>query len=86
MNLLTGIASNSLPEVKIYPNPANGHFFVENAVESEIYIFNIKGEMITSLDGNNEKQSIDISRLSKGLYFVKILDESRERTEKLLVN
>ena len=86
VNLVTGIASNSLPDVKIYPNPANGHFFIENAAGSEISVFNTKGELIETLKGNNEKQLVDVSRLSKGLYFVKIFADGQERTEKLLVN
>jgi hypothetical protein len=86
VNLFTGISDNSAGKSRIYPNPADQHFFIENANGSEISIYNTKGEMLNSLYIINDKQQVDIRSLSRGLYFVNVRKGSEIRVEKLLVN
>jgi hypothetical protein len=86
VNILIGIASDTPDDVKIYPNPAAGRFFVENSHGSEITVYSSGGKLMIRMDGTSEKQAIDISQLSRGLYIVKIKSNRSERIEKLLVN
>ncbi len=70
--------------VKIYPNPATDLLKIESAGNNvSVDIMNSIGQKVMSRI--NVKQ-IDISSLSKGIYFVKVTDGTSVKTQKLLVN
>ena len=75
--------------ITIYPNPATdvfkinlGNDFLENDVE-QISIYDIKGSLVYKIQKFNS--SIDIKKLEKGTYFVKIQFSNSVITKKLLV-
>jgi uncharacterized delta-60 repeat protein len=59
----------------IFPNPANDRIEISNPGKSEIQILNIEGQLLKRLTANENNVSVDISDLSKGLYFVKLISE-----------
>jgi hypothetical protein len=69
---------------KVYPNPANDRLFLKNINFSDatVAIFDLQGNLI----GNNKiiTNYIDISNLSKGIYFVKIVDSGNIVINKLI--
>ena len=69
-----GVDQNAISVTTIYPNPTTSFFRVEAQSRIiQIKIFNQLGQLIkTILDKNN----IDISEFSQGLYVVKIIDEN----------
>ncbi len=71
--------------VKIYPNPAQDYIEIEtnNIVIFNISIFDINGKQLFSENRNNKK--IDISKLNKGLYFIKIKTNKATITKKLIL-
>ncbi|MDT8411292.1 MAG: T9SS type A sorting domain-containing protein [Vicingaceae bacterium] len=74
--------------VKIYPNPNNGIFNIESpSVTDEVLvtIYNTSGQQIESLSIKG-KGSIDISKQSNGIYFVKAVKNSDITTLKLIKN
>ena len=75
--------------VTIYPNPASdvlnislGSSYLENDV-NKISIVDVKGSLVLSLPNFNS--NIDIKKLEKGIYFVKIEFSKSVVTKKLLV-
>ena len=69
----------------IYPNPANEYFVIKNdSPISSVAIYNAEGRIVKSLS-NPKSNQVDISQLSKGVYFVKVQSKSGESTEKLIV-
>jgi len=60
-------------ENQIYPNPAQNQITISNkqSVIGNIQILDITGKIVKELTSNNSKQTIDISELHKGIYFVK---------------
>ena len=62
--------------ISIFPNPANNKILVSGDLgnSSEIILTDNIGRIvsITKIDKNNTSHEIDISRLSKGIYFVSI--------------
>jgi len=65
----------------IYPNPSSGSFTIQtnNASifqNSEIKVYDLPGRLIYSKKLNNNKTEIDLSNQSKGIYFVKLLNEN----------
>ena len=59
-------------KINIYPNPATDNLFIDVKKKSEIEILNIEGQIIKSIEINNSHATIDISGISKGMYFVKL--------------
>ena len=79
----------------VYPNPANNIINIKlsgSTFVTTIYIFDVTGKLIQQTKISNEDlgltstTQIDISTLNSGVYFVKLSDEERDVTKKLIVN
>jgi len=76
--------------VEIFPNPSNGIFSIQQLVTNNekqlVEIYNVLGEKIYSTINNKQATcNIDISQSPKGIYFVKLYDGEKIRTEKIVV-
>lgn len=78
----------------VYPNPASQIVNIRLAGTlhvSDIYIFDVTGKLVRRTKITNEDVNystttqIDISSLQSGVYFIKLVDEERDVTKKLLV-
>jgi hypothetical protein len=82
----SGIEVNSQnPHLAVfYPNPASDKLYLKNIrfSNASIMIFDIKGNMVISEKINSG--TTDISNLSKGLYFVKVVDSGNVYISKLI--
>lgn len=67
-----GVDGFDKPEsVIVYPNPASDSFSIKTGDEiKSVVIYNSNGKQITKF--SNKKESLDISALAAGLYFVEI--------------
>jgi plastocyanin len=83
----TGIEENRLSsDLSIYPNPSLISVTIkanENRIGSEFYIADLTGKKVASGKLDNEITTIDISRLTKGIYMIGLVDQ-KERPVKLL--
>ena len=69
----------------MYPNPAKNNLFIETALNSDINvsIIDVLGkEVINSKVSNN---AVNISGLNPGMYIVKITEEGKTSTKKLII-
>jgi hypothetical protein len=87
----TGINSEILSNISIYPNPSSGLFTIEfNKVfdnNSNILIVNSIGDVIFSEElkiGESSKQ-INLSRFSKGIYFIELQTELGIYKNKIII-
>lgn len=74
----------------VFPNPATKLItliFNKNIEDSvEIKVFNIQGKQVLNTNrASGSKANIDISELSKGIYFLKVKEGVKELTRKLIV-
>lgn len=71
----------------IYPNPTSDYIMIngnENSINHSSYLlFNIAGEQILQA---NFKDKIDVSELSKGIYYLKIISPGKTSTHKVIVH
>ncbi len=91
----TGIESGEVSSIlKIFPNPYDGKFTIqmdesqmENGYSSLINIFTSSGEKVFEAKYLKEEISneIDLTNLSKGVYFVKIYNGGKIQTEKIVI-
>jgi hypothetical protein len=84
--LVSGIIASVPEQLSVYPNPASERFYVNDVSGSEISLYSLTGERITSLIGSSDKEAVDVSNLPDGLYVVKVKNNDGERIAKLLVN
>ena len=80
-----GINSNSFSNFNIYPNPNNGVFTIEANDNISIEIINIEGQVIYNDKFTSTKNTIDISRFTKGVYFIRVNSNNETRVEKIVV-
>ncbi len=78
---------NSLPFVKIYPNPSKGEVYVEvlNVKVDILSIVSVTGNTIIQKTFNGEKEVVDISKLNPGVYFVIVNGKTFKKTTKIVV-
>ena len=70
-------------EAKVYPNPAKNILHVEGAGLTEVEVFNIMGQSVLNINENFE--TVDISHLQNGIYFIRIKTTEGEKTVKLVI-
>lgn len=69
-------------DIKLYPNPTNSILTIEskNNINANIDIYNIYGVKVLQQIINDKIESIDVSDLAKGYYFIKIKNTLNEET------
>lgn len=76
-----GINEVTEESIAIYPNPTIGQLTINAKNIERIEIYNLSGLLIESI----KQKDIDLSEQAKGIYFVKIITESRTETRKILL-
>lgn len=76
----TGIAKQNVnSEIKIYPNPARGNFYIEQeSPNQKIEIVNVMGQVLLRQTLTENLTEIKTEDWSKGIYFVKVYDNTNE--------
>ena len=80
----------TINDITLYPNPATNtiHFtYPENQQEIAISIIDIQGKVVKEQHFNNtiQEQTINISDMASGVYFVSIDDTQRTVVKKIVV-
>lgn len=68
----TGLNSILESSISVYPNPANKTVYVRDAENSEIYVLNILGEVMTYIENASFNQAIYLEDYTTGTYFIKV--------------
>jgi hypothetical protein len=79
---------NSIDGLSIYPNPAqNGEFYVSttNNETKSVKIFDVLGKQVYSkrIEGN---EKIKTSNLDSGIYILKVEENGKVATRKMIIN
>ena len=84
--LVTDINENKKPIIQIYPNPAKNLLTIKNGGNikiKSITLSNTSGRIIKRFDSG--KTRLGISKISSGLYILKIFYETGTLTKKILI-
>ena len=75
------------PLVLIYPNPVVDVLTLSNKQSGPVTvrIFNLMGQEVFEEQGVTGTVLVDVSRWSKGPYFVQVIDQRTQQTEKAVV-
>ncbi|TDD98536.1 T9SS type A sorting domain-containing protein [Flavobacterium cellulosilyticum] len=81
-----GITENEIEGLKVYPNPvSNGTLYVTstNNSEKQVAIYTILGQQV--LQTKTTSGEINVSSLGKGGYLLKITEDGKSETKKLII-
>lgn len=79
------IKDNAIAGLKVYPNPVtNGKLFISTDSNSEksVVIFDVLGKQVVKTTAT---ESVNVSNLKGGVYIVKITEEGKTATRKLVI-
>jgi hypothetical protein len=74
-NMTTGIGEQQINSFSFYPNPVIDKLNISLKGNSEIQILNAEGQVMKSMNVNDNHITIDISDFVKGVYIVKVKNE-----------
>lgn len=80
--------NQAITAITIYPNPVDNQFFIASPFMSidEIEIFNQNGQLIKSAKLDNASNSVSVSDLASGIYYVRIYNANEfVKSDKLII-
>ena len=83
---LSATTFSQIEGLKMYPNPTKNNLFIETALNSDIHvsIVNMLGKEVVNTKVINN--TVNVSNLTSGIYIVKITEEGKNSTKKLIIN
>jgi len=82
------VVKNEIENFSMYPNPvSNGKLYMSSGINlnKEVQIYALTGHQVYSNNLQNQ-EPLNISNLNKGIYIVRIKEEGKIATRKLVVN
>jgi hypothetical protein len=87
------ISVNSLNEkdlatqVSVYPNPASADFAVvsNGVIIQKVELLNLAGQVIRTVNSNDQVVKLDVNSVSSGVYLVKIYSAEGSTTKQLII-
>lgn len=70
--------------VDIYPNPADNYLTIETQQKAGIEILSAGGQMIMTTYNIENKTTINIENLAKGVYFIRVITKREVITKKVI--
>jgi hypothetical protein len=87
VNLCSGLEElNTDSGFRMYPNPTNAQLFIETKVFGKLFIYNSLGQLIFEKMITTTKDAINVSEISNGVYFVKIVTLNSSEVLRLIKN
>ena len=83
---------SSVENLKIFPNPSNGHVNISNIQNIElksIEIYSVLWTLVKQIHvrQNSSKLNLDLSQFNKGMYLLKVLNKNGvSHTQKLVID
>jgi hypothetical protein len=82
------ITNNSIEGFETFPNPVtNNRFTISSNSNSkkELVIFNVLGKKVLTSSFLGTKSNVDVSAISSGIYILKVTEEGKTATKKLVI-
>lgn len=81
------VAENQIDTFHAYPNPTNGQLYVQgNSSINQALLFDLNGRLLKEFHFNSPTLAVqlELSELTKGIYFLKIKSENGITTKKII--
>ncbi len=86
--LITGVTSNMTDNIiDVYPNPTSSlvNIFIDQFENTQLQVMNISGQIVLEKQINNQNTLLNVSTYDKGVYIIRITNESGVSIHKLIV-
>jgi hypothetical protein len=86
LNATLSNSDNNIAGLKLYPNPvSNGTLYIDTTANAEktVAIFDILGKQVLNTTTNDN--AVNVNALRAGVYLVKITEEGKTATRKLVI-
>jgi len=86
-SVIVGLSENrAIDQIEVYPNPFEEILFVENgtAANIELRLFDAHGKELVRLQSDQSRIEVATEGLSKGVYFLELLNEGEKRVLKII--
>lgn len=82
---LSSSSFSQIDGLKMYPNPAKNNLYIETALNGDINvsIVNMLGKEVVNTKAVNN--TVNVANLTSGIYIVKITEEGKTSTKKLII-
>lgn len=83
--ILTGVEENTKTENLIYPNPATHQLTINGAINCNMKLFSISGQLVYDGFINTDSFVLDIQSFTKGMYILEVYSENVSLKQKLVI-
>ena len=85
-NDITSLPSiNNNGELSVYPNPAKDKLNISIKDNSNVYVYNVNGQLIMQEENISGTYQMDISGLDNGTYIIKVISDNQAFVSKIFV-
>ncbi|HLW14073.1 MAG TPA: T9SS type A sorting domain-containing protein [Flavobacteriaceae bacterium] len=84
-NSLLSVEDLTQEAISLYPNPTNGMVHIENAEGFMVEVYDILGKVIFTKANMANQETIDLTDLTSGVYYVKLQNEKTTEVKKVIV-
>lgn len=82
---VVSLNASSAPLISVYPNPAQNKLYIQGINNfSQATVSDVSGKVLTHASVNSRNRFIDISQLTKGIYFIKFTSADSTKTIKFI--
>ncbi|GAA3762539.1 T9SS type A sorting domain-containing protein [Flavobacterium ginsengiterrae] len=82
-----GVENSVFNKVVVYPNPTKGELNINNVSLDKANVYNILGQLVKSfnLNSDNTDNSINLSGLPKGIYYIYLINGDASTAKKIII-
>jgi hypothetical protein len=87
-NSTASVKKNAIEGFTTYPNPITNNTFTLTSKSSSkklVTIFNVLGKKVLSSSFSGVKSNVDVSAISSGIYILKVTEDGKTATKKLVI-
>ena len=89
LSVTLGIPENKLLSFEMYPNPASDVLTVQlptGTEKAEVSVFDYTGRLVTSKIISSNDTSIDVQKLSNGIYLIRVSSDAKIGAQRFIKN
>jgi hypothetical protein len=82
-----GVGDFVFDKIVLFPNPVQGELYIANIVLQKASVYDTLGKLVktTSFSTNSNSNTIDLSNLKKGIYFIYLESDVKNVARKIIV-
>ncbi|MCK6641669.1 MAG: T9SS type A sorting domain-containing protein [Bacteroidia bacterium] len=81
---IVGVEEVASPEIKLYPNPADNGFVIQNVSNASVTLYDVAGKSVMSI-ADYSGENIETAELAEGVYTVECISQGKTSVQKLVI-